>query len=427
MKPSLRCSVTISLALILFLSACGPGADLAASRLERVASPDVPAADLQQLVSDNNAFAFDLLHAAGPAGGNLIYSPYSISLALAMTYGGARGETAGQMAQALHFTLPNDRLHPAFNSLDLDLAERPEQAPEMNEKDRFTLNIVNSLWGQKDWSFLPDYLDLLAANYGAGLRLVDFANAPDASRQQINDWVSNQTRKRIQNILPPGSIDPLTRLVLANAIYFKADWRYPFDHEKTALHPFTLLDGSQVSTAMMSFDDPEYLAYAAGDGWQAVALPYEGGLTEMLILVPDQGNFEAFASGLDVEQYDVILAALQPHTLALSLPKYQFDRDLALKDLLTGMGMTEAFDPNLADFSGMDGARDLYIGDVFHKAFVAVDEAGTEAAAATVVVMQAASLPVQEIILTIDRPFLFFIRDVPSNTILFAGSLVDPR
>jgi serpin B len=408
----------------LLLSACGPG-KIAESRLERVSHPVVGASDLEQLVAGNTAFAFDIYHAVQPTKGNLVYSPYSISLAFAMAYGGARGDTASQMADTLHFTLPGDQFHPTFDALDLDLARRPEQTG-LDRKEQFQLSIANSLWGQDGWSFLPEYLDLLAANYGAGMRLVDFKNTPEDARKQINKWVSDQTKERIKDIIPPGAIDILTRMVLANAIYFKATWEHEFDANNTSDEPFHLLDGQTISAPMMGTERGENFAYAAGDGWQAIALPYKGLLTEMVIIVPETGNFETFESTLNTEGHNRILAAMQAQEVILSMPKFTFEAQLGLGDTLSAMGMQAAFDRNAADFSGINGARDLFISDAIHKAFIAVDEKGTEAAAATIVMMMEASLP-QGIILIIDRPFIFFIRDVPTGTILFMGRVMDPR
>lgn len=410
---------------ILILSACGQG-KLAESKLERIANPDVPATDSSRLVDGNTAFAFDLYQAVRSGTGNLVYSPYSISLALAMTYGGARGQTADQMAEVMHFTLPSEQYHPAFNLLSLDLSRRPAQAENVDPADRFQLTIANSLWGQDGWHFLPEFLDLLAANYGAGLRLVDFKDHPDSARQQINNWVTDQTKNRIKDIIPPGMPDPTTRLVLANAIYFKALWEEEFDPDVTRDGPFYPLNGEMVRVPMMSQGHEKTFSYAAGDGWQAIALPYKGGLTDMVIIVPDAGDFELFESSLTADRYAGIVSALEPQQVILSMPKFKFESSLGLKDTLIQMGMSDAFDPMLADFSAMDGTRLLYVGDVLHKAFIAVDEKGTEAAAATVVLMMAASMP-QGIILEINRPFLYVIRDVPSGTILFMGRVVDPR
>jgi serpin B len=412
--------------LALFLSACSPG-KVAESQLARLPNPKVTVSELGQVISGNTTFAFDLYQVLHSLDGNLVYSPYSISLAFALAYGGARGETAIQMADVLHYTLVGDQFHPAFNELDLDLARRPTQAEGVDEKERFQLSIANSLWGQDGWTFLPEYLDLLATSYGAGMRLVDFKNAPESARRQINEWVSDQTGNRIQDIIPSGSIDATTRLVLANAIYFKATWEYEFDPNETADRPFSLLNGETINVAMMKIDHQKNLAYAAGDGWQAVALPYQGGLNEMVIIVPEEGDFETFEANLTPARYAEILAGMKPQEVILSMPKFTFESELGLKTVLAGMGMQAAYNPLTADFSGIDGQRDLVINDAIHKAFIAVNEKGTEAAAATVVFMGIGALMPSGITLTIDRPFFYVIRDIPTTTILFMGRVVDPR
>jgi serpin B len=428
MKKHLHIFLALVVTASLLLSACGPsGGEVVKSNLERVTDPEVAPSDLQELIAGNNAFAFDLYQAVRTSDGNLVYSPYSISLAFAMTYGGARGETASQMAATLHYTLPEAQFHSALNALELDLTRRPDQAANVDENQRFDLSIVNALWGQDGWPFLPDYLDLLAANYGAGMRLVDFENAPESARKQINNWISDQTRKRIQNLIPQGAIDPATRLVLANAIYFKAFWQYQFDANRTSDEPFYLLNSVTVSVPMMSDESGKDLAYAQGDGWQAIALPYKGGLTEMAVIVPDAGTFESFEVNLAAERYNEILSAMETQKVILSMPKFTFDTQYGLSDILTRMGMQDAFDPTGADFSGIDGQHDLYISTALHEAFVAVDEKGTEAAAATVVIKGMGALMPEGIVLTIDRPFFFVIRDVPTGTILFMGRVVDPR
>ena len=215
--------------VLLALTACGPASlgEVLRSGKERVTSPDVPDTDLTRLVEGNSTFAFDLYQALRGEEGNLFYSPYSISIALAMTYAGARGETEQQMAETLKFLLSQEDLHPAFNSLDIELAKRGEGA-EGKDEEGFRLNIVNAIWGQKDYAFLDAFLDVLAENYGAGLRLVDFINETEKSRVTINDWVSDQTEGRIEDLIPQGIITILTRLVLTNAIYFNAAWEYPF-------------------------------------------------------------------------------------------------------------------------------------------------------------------------------------------------------
>jgi serpin B len=395
------------------------------SNVQRQASPDISADDLQELATGNAAFALDFYQAVGGEDGNLFFSPNSLSLALAMTYAGARGETEAQMAQTLGFSLPQDRLHPAFNALDQKLAIQQPSDPEQPQP--FLLSIANSLWGQQDYDFLPEFLDLLALNYGAGLRLLDFETAPEPSRKTINEWVLQETHDKIEDLIPEGAIDEMTRLVLANAIYFKADWLYPFEPNATRQEPFNLLDGSQVQAQMMSFKHPTQIPYLAGEDYQAIVLPYVGDTVSMLVLVPEAGSFSEFEAGLDADRLNTIVADLQPRMVALSLPKFSFESEYSLKDTLAAMGMPAAFDPGLADFSGMDGTRSLYIGNVFHKAFVAVDEKGTEAAAATAVVIELAAAPLgPEVVLDVDRPFIFFIRHNPTGAILFAGRLLDP-
>ena len=415
----------VLITIILTLSACG-GGKVSSSSLERITSPDVSASALEQLVAGNTAFAFDLYHALLASGENQNFSPYSISLAFAMTYAGAKGDTASQMADVLGYTLPGEQLHAAWNALDLALARRVEETSGLDEDDRFQLSIANSLWGQEDYQFLPEFLDLLALNYGAGMRLVDFAGDTESARRQINNWVEDQTRDRIKDILAPGSLDPLTRLALVNAIYFKATWTHEFDPNETSDAPFYLLDGGQKTVDMMELEDSESFTYADGDGWQAIALPYKGGLADMVIIMPDEGNFQAFETALDAAQYESILSTLETRNVMLHLPKFTFDTKYGLSDALIQLGMSDAFVPDLADFSGMDGTRSLYIGDAIHQAFIAVDEKGTEAAAATIVIMGMTSMPMEDVILTIDHPFFFVIRDVPTGTILFMGRVLNP-
>lgn len=420
--------------LVLALSACGAvpaspaPSGLAVSGLGRNLDLAVPAADTAQLVAGNTAFAFDFYAAVRGEQGNSIYSPYSLSLALAMTYAGARGETANQMAETLHFDLPPERLHPAFGALDLDLARRSAQTPAAESGRGFEFSLVNALWGQEGLRFEPDFLDTLALNYGAGMRLVDYVADPEGARQIINDWVESETHERIENLLPRGILDSDTRLVLVNAIYFKAGWQFPFDDARTAPAPFTRLDGSPVQTPMMAMGETQTLAYAAGEGWQAVALPYVDETAEMLVIVPDAGQFEAFEAALNAETYDRILAEMQPHRVQLRMPAFHFASQFMLRETLSGMGMPSPFTPGLADFSGMTSEEALFISQVVHQAFIGVDEAGTEAAAATAVVMsrEAAVVTEPEVVLTIDRPFVFVLRDVPSGTILFLGRVLDP-
>jgi len=306
---------------------CGNGAEIVQSEKQRLTSPNVNQVDLADLVNGNSAFVFDLYQALRERNGNLFYSPYSISLALAMTYAGARGETEQQMADTLHFILSQDCLHPAFNSLDLELARRGEGAGGKDGKG-FRLNIVNAIWGQEDYKFLPEFLDILAENYGAGLRLLDFYT-PEEARVTINDWVSDQTEGRIEDLIPQGVIDEVTRLVLTNAIYFNAAWQYPFREDRTADGTFYLLDGSEVPVSMMR--QTESFGYAEGEGYQAVELPYEGGELAMVILLPEASGFEAFEDSLDAERVDAIVKGLARRQVALTMPKFTFDSSFELK------------------------------------------------------------------------------------------------
>ncbi len=426
--------VLLSLLLFSLLSAgcqafsfpgSGPG-KVMQSQARRNMRPDVSPAELDELVAGNSAFALDFYQAVRSQPGNLFFSPYSLSIALGMTYAGAKDLTEQEMARTLHFTLPQERLHPAFNALDLQMAGRGQEAK--GDEQPFTLHIVNALWGQQDFPFLPQFLDGLARDYGAGLRLLDFKVGADNARQAINGWVSRETQDKIKDLIPPGGVDTYTRLVLVNAIYFKADWQFPFEKINTRDAPFTLLDGSQVSVPLMSFERAREIPYLAGQGFQAAELPYLGGASSMVLLVPDAGNFAEFEASLDAGKVREVIDALETQPVMVLLPKFQFDTPFALKDVLMQMGMPAAFDEQQADFSGMDGQRDLYIGDVFHKAFVAVDEKGTEAAAASAVVMRevsAAINPVQ-VVLNVDRPFIFLIRDKSTGAILFVGRVLHP-
>ncbi len=424
--------VLVTLALLLSLTVSGCSSSLAPgvgnpsnitliqSGVQRETSPQVATTALSELSAGNGAFALDMYQAIRDQNGNLFFSPYSISLALAMTYAGARGNTEQQMAGTLHFTLPQDQLHPAFNALDLQL--RQQDGPNQDQGS-FQLNIANSLWGQSGYSFRPEYLDVIARNYGAGLRLLDFKDASnrEQSRLTINQWVSDQTAGKIKDLIAKGILTEDTRLVLANAIYFKADWQVPF-LKPTRNGPFTLLNGDAISVPMMSRRTAT--GYAEVAGYQAIELNYKGDRIRMVILLPAPGQFESFEGSLDDKRVSAILQALKPNDIELAMPKFKYDASLTLAETLTKMGMPDAFRPAVADFSGMDGTRNLYISDVVHKAFVAVDEIGTEAAAATGVFAEIVSLPMT---VRINRPFIFLIRDAGTGAILFVGRVLDPR
>ena len=416
------------------LAACGGSENSTAAaevRSDRErAAPSAGDTDLAGLVDGNGAFAFDLYQALRTQDGNLFYSPHSISLALAMTYAGAEGQTERQMAEALGFSLSRDRLHSAFNALDRELASRGEGLQD-EDGEGFRLNIVNAVWGQQEHPFREPFLDVLAESYGAGVRQADFREMPEESRIAINDWVAENTEDRITDLIPPDVITPLTRMVLTNAIYFNASWTYAFAEADTRQRPFHLLDGGSVDVPMMRTE--EDFGYTAGDGYQAVDLPYVGDELSMTVIVPDRGRFREFEESLDTNLASQIIADLGFRHVTLELPKFEFDSRFRLGETLKSLGMPDAFDSAASDFSGMDGrsclAGDpecLYIREVVHKAFVSVDEAGTEAAAATAVMMQAESAPPDPVSVTLDRPFVFLIRDRETGAVLFAGRVVEP-
>ena len=423
--------VTLLFAASLLLgAACGEGAEtgrpdrsgFVSSDAQRVLSPVVPASEGEELVAGSNEFAFDLYRTLAKEDGNLFYSPYSISLALAMTYAGARGQTEQEMADTLHFTLPQDRLHPAFNGLDLELASRGQGA-EGTDEQPFRLNIANAIWGQEGYSFLEEFLDTLAENYGAGLRLVDFEREAEKARVTINDWVSDETEGKIKDLIPPGVIDDLTRLVLTNAIYFNAAWLNPFQEPNTEDGPFHTLDGREVQVPMMS--QLASFGYAEGEGYQAVEMPYDGNELSMVVLLPDAGEFEAFEERLSADVFSSLAGDLGQRQVVLTMPRFEYESTFSLNDALKELGMPTAFTES-ADFAGMNGEGGLYIQAVLHKAFVSVDEKGTEAAAATGVVVGLTSAPTPDVELTIDRPFVFLIRDIETGAVLFAGRVLDP-
>ena len=428
----------LAISILVILGACSPAVplggglmafdgDVLQSGLPRITSLDMSSSNRNKLVNGNSAFVFDLYQELKKeTDDNFFYSPYSISLALAMTYAGAWGETKKQMADTLHFKLNPDKLHNAFNWLDQDLSQRGQNIQE-TDSEVFTLNITNAIWMQNDYKFLSDFLDILSQSYGAGLRGLDFINKPEESRIIINEWVSEQTEGRIKDLIPPGAIDALTRLVLTNTIYFYADWQHQFNADNTSNKPFYLFDGSQVTVPMMW--QTNLFKYTDGSGYQAIELPYVGGETSMVIILPDEGKFDSFENSLDAGKLEDIISGLDTYRVTLTMPKFEFSSDFSLKPVLSQLGMPIAFSDG-ADFSGMTGNTNLYIGDVIHQAFVCVDESGTEAAAATAVVVVTVSLPEETyktVTLNIDRLFIFLIRDVETNTILFVGRVLNPE
>jgi serpin B len=417
-------------ATALLLVGCGRvggGGDGTVSAAEIVRSEAPRAAADSQAGQDTvaavEAFSADLYAVLARDEGNLVFSPYSAAIALAMTRAGAVGETADQMDAVLRADLTRD-LHAGFNALEQSLAERPGEYSIGDEKVELELATVNQLWGQRGFPFEAAYLDRLATHYGAGMRLVDFVGAREEARAAINESVADQTRDRIPELIPAGVLDELTRLVLTNAIYLKAPWQHPFADDATAPGPFHRLDGSQTQADLMRLD--ARLRYGDGAGYEVVELPYVGRDLSMVVIVPDQGTFEAFERGLDGARLRDAIDSLGDAQVNLRLPRFEFRRQAMLKNALSELGMPIAFTDD-ADFSGMSPRGDeLLIQEVVHEAFISVDEAGTEAAAATAVVVGIVSAPAVTVDLTVDRPFLFLIRDDETGAILFLGRVLDP-
>jgi serpin B len=409
------------LAVILLTVACNGGGSVG---LAMAAAPRAAAdpADAAKAGAAIDAFGFELLRAATVGDENAVLSPASIALALAMTRPGARGETAAQIDEVLRAVASDEHVG-WLNALDAALASRSGTFTDQGGKDqRVTLRIANAPFAQQDYAWNPDYLGALASRFGAGVRLVDYATATEAARKAIDAWVDEQTEQRIPELLEPGVLDSLTRLVLVNAIYLKAAWQTPFPEASTAVQPFTRLDGSSVNVPTMRLG--ETLQYASGAGWQAVELPYVGGSLAMTVIVPD--DLAAFQATLDGETFAAITGSLGPRPVDLSLPKFGIETKTDLATVLAAMGMPNAFDLSLADFSGMTAQERLYISAVIHQANIDVDEKGTTAAAATAVVMRAGSAPGEPVTLRVDRPFLFALRDIQTGAILFLGRVVEP-
>ncbi|HSM57260.1 MAG TPA: serpin family protein [Candidatus Sulfomarinibacteraceae bacterium] len=401
--------------------------ELIGADAERVAAPDVSAEQPGALVTANNRFAADLYHiAAGESDDNLIFSPYSISLAFSMVYGGARGDTEAEMQDVLHFLL-QDEQHLAFNALDrhmnaLSEGVTVEGAIDGETGQPFQLDIANAVWGQEGFPFQEEYLRVLAEQYGAGLRAADFAEDPEGERQVINDWIAEATQERIEDMVGPGVITPNTRMVLANAIYFYGGWLFPFNESATEDGSFTLLDGSTVRAPLMRHRAAR-VPYLESDGYRAVQLPYTGLKADMLILLPDEGRFAEIQETLDAELIAGVRSRAETRDVDVILPRYDFETELDLIEQLEALGMSTAFGSG-ADFSGMVEGGGLFIGAALHKATIAVDERGTEAAAATVIAMEESAMPPGEFHAT--RPFIFAIVERETGSILFLGRVMNP-
>ena len=368
------------------------------------------------------AFAIDLYLALAESDENIVFSPYSAAIALAMTRNGAAGQTASEIDAVLHADTAGD-LNGGFNAIDQALAAVPgEYEIGADEPVVLELSTANQLWAHEGFTFRSEFLDALAADYGAGMRLVDYVTDTEGARQTINGWVSDQTRERIPELLQEGVLDVDTRLVLTNAVYLNAPWQYPFFEESTSNDGFTTLAGDEVVVPMMRLS--EDLAYGSGDGYQAVVLPYAGGQLSMLVIVPDEGSFGFVERRIGEVVGEIDGSTSRPQVM-LEFPRFEFRTQAALKQILIELGMPTAFS-EAADFSGMTDEAQLAIQDVIHEAFISVDEEGTEAAAATAAIVGLTSMPMETVELTVDRPFIFLIRHDETGAVLFMGRVVDP-
>jgi len=383
------------------------------------AIPDKPkkdSPDVRTLVKGNTTFAFDLYAKLKTSEGNLFFSPYSISAALGMTYAGAKGDTQVQMSRVLHFIPEQAHLHRAFSGLRQKLSRNGSE-----------ISIANALWGQGGYPFRKDFVALLAENYGAGLNEVNFREDRESARQTINSWVEKQTRAKIRNLIRPGIFTPLTRLVLTNAIYFKGVWASPFEKERTKEDSFMLSDGREIRVPMMQ--QKGVFRYAEKGGIQVLELPYEDSRLSMVILLPrSSGDMTELENSMTPEKLNLWLPERQ-RDIIVFLPKFRLTSEFEMAEVLKSMGMRDAFDQGKADFSGMYDRKNVQPGEwlsvskVIHKAFADVNEEGTEAAAATAAVMRTRSMPP---VFRADHPFVFFIRDNASESILFFGRVVNP-
>jgi serpin B len=414
--------------VLVFAAACAPvtispspsadGIGLAIADVPRAPASDEDAASAADAI---NAFGLDLYRRVAAGADNVVFSPASIALALAMARAGAAGTTAAEM-DAVLYDVASDANSAWLNALDQALTGRSGSFPDTSGKPHdITLRIANAPFAQFDMALKSTYLEALAARFGAGLRLVDYVSETEKARRLINGWVDEQTEHRIPELLDQGVLTPAVRLTLVNAIYLKAPWLTPFAPEATTQGTFTRADGSTVEVPMMA--QTAALRYATGDGWRAVELPYVGESLALTVIVP--GDLASFEAGLDADGLAAIAASLADRQVALTFPRWGIETKVELAPVLAALGMPTAFSGN-ADFSGITDAEQLFISEVIHQANIDVDEEGTEAAAATAVVMRATSAPEPPVSLRVDRPFLFALRDVPTGAVLFLGRVGDP-
>ncbi|HET9420490.1 MAG TPA: serpin family protein [Nocardioides sp.] len=421
------------------MSACGSDPDRSSGATPTPAPEPgglrLVSSDAERAVGDAAAVpdAVFALHALGAGlyaelsgdGDNLALSPYSVGVALAMTQNGARGATLEEMTGVLGGVGPGG-LNGGLNALTAHVEALAGTQRRLDGTEaEIALRAANTLFGEATTTFEQEFLDVLASEYGAGLQAVDFRHDFEAARVAINDWTAERTEGRIEDLVPEGAIDDLTRLVLVNALYLKAPWEETFEKELTDDRDFHLVDGSTVPVPTMTLETRAGWL-GAGDGWQALRMPYAGQAVAMTIVLPERGRLADVEAAVAEGGLRAMLDSVQPAQVAISLPRWSFRTQAPLKDTLAALGMVTAFDEHRADFSGMTAEEKLFIAAVLHQTFVAVDEEGTEAAAATAVVMQVESMP-QYVPFTADRPFLFVIHDVEHGTPLFLGRVADPR
>ena len=374
--------------------------------------------DMEIQVRDNSAFAVDLYGKLCASEGNIFFSPYSISTALAMTCAGARGNTEKEMAETLKFSLGRDCLHPAFAYIESELSG-------IQKSGNLELAIANSLWPQKDYKFLDEYISLIKEYYGTSITPVDYKRAHEEARKFINEWVERKTEDKIKDLIQRGVLNALTRLVLVNAIYFNGNWESQFRPDRTEETPFHISPDKTVQAPLMQ--QTHRFRYGEMKDLQVLELPYVGEDLSMFILLPQKGvGLHKIEKDLNIENLAQWKQGLQKTEVVVFLPRFKMSSMFRMDDTLVSMGMRDAFDASRANFSGMDGSHGLYIGAVLHKAFVDVDEEGTEAAAATAVVMARKSASARLPVFRADRPFVFLIQDNKTESILFMGRLTDP-
>ncbi len=382
-------------------------------------SPVAFAQEINSVIKANNQFAFDLYSKYRSKDGNVFYSPYSISSALAMTYEGARGKTAEEMQAVFHF--------PQEASIRRDSFSKINQ--QINKKDKkYALSTANALWAQKDYKFLDEYFSLVDQYYGGKVTNLDFARETENSRITINSWVAEQTNDKIKDLIPSGLITPDTALVLTNAIYFKGFWLKQFNKNNTKEEEFRISPDIKIKTQMMHLNGKEAkFNYAETDNLQILELPYEGDDLSMIILLPKEDDLSVLEGSLSAEKLSEWKTSLRIEQVDLYVPKFKFETKSFMAEDLQEMGMPTSFGVG-ADFSGMTGVRDLFISQVIHQAFIDVNEEGTEAAAATAVVMSRgmAMKPDPIKIFKADHPFIFIIQDRETGNILFMGRVSNP-